>query len=348
MRGVKAQGGWAVVCTEQAEIHHSSEITPFIELRLWDDRDIPALARMTDAVHAHGSLAGIELAYNGMNGPNHYSREVPMGPAALPVATFSHEPLQARRMDKADIRNVRRWHLEAVRRAQTAGFDLIYVYAAHSLSFLYHFLSRRFNDRTDEYGGSIENRIRLLREVTRGGEGGRGSAVRRPHPHLGGRSAGRGRSESRRGGRHDRLHGRSAGPVGLDAGGLGERLAHLALRGGGARGGVHPRHQAHDHQAGGRRGALHLGRSDGEPDPRRGPRFHRRRPPVDRRSLPAEEDRGGAHRRHSRVHRLQHLRLGRFHAIADSLHPESDHGRGVAQGLASRTGPAARFAIGRC
>ncbi len=166
MRGVKAQGGWAVVCTEQAEIHHSSEITPFIELRLWDDRDIPALARMADAVHAHGSLAGIELAYNGMNGPNHYSREVPMGPAALPVATFSHEPLQARRMNKADIRNVRRWHLEAVRRAQTAGFDVIYVYAAHSLSFLYHFLSRRFNDRTDEYGGSIENRIRLLREVT--------------------------------------------------------------------------------------------------------------------------------------------------------------------------------------
>jgi dimethylamine/trimethylamine dehydrogenase len=166
MRGVKAEGGWAVVCTEQAEIHHSSDITPFIELRLWDDRDVPALARMADAIHAHGSLAGIELAYNGMNGPNHYSREVPMGPAHLPVATFSHEPLQARRMDKADIRNLRRWHLDAVRRAHVAGFDLIYVYAAHSLSFLYHFLSRRFNDRTDEYGGSIENRIRLLREVT--------------------------------------------------------------------------------------------------------------------------------------------------------------------------------------
>jgi len=49
MRGVKAEGGWAVVCTEQAEIHHSSDITPFIELRLWDDRDIPALARMADA-----------------------------------------------------------------------------------------------------------------------------------------------------------------------------------------------------------------------------------------------------------------------------------------------------------
>jgi dimethylamine/trimethylamine dehydrogenase len=165
MRGVKAEGGWAVVCTEQVEFHHTSEITPFIELRLWDDRDIPALARMVDKIHEHGSLAGIELAYNGMNGPNLYSREVPMGPAHLPVATFTYDPVQARRMDAEDIRNVRKWHLAAVRRARTAGFDLIYVYAAHALGFLHHFLSRRYNQRTDEYGGSIENRTRLLREI---------------------------------------------------------------------------------------------------------------------------------------------------------------------------------------
>ena len=165
MRGVKAEGGWAVVCTEQAEFHHTSEITPFIELRLWDDRDIPALARMVDKVHEHGALAGIELAYNGMNGPNLYSREVPMGPAHLPVATFTYDPVQARRMDATDIKNLRRWHLEAVKRAQRAGYDLIYVYAAHALGFLHHFLSRRFNDRTDEYGGSIENRVRLMREI---------------------------------------------------------------------------------------------------------------------------------------------------------------------------------------
>jgi len=165
MRGVKAEGGWAVVCTEQAEFHHTSEITPFIELRLWDDRDIPALARMVDKVHEHGALAGIELAYNGMNGPNLYSREVPMGPAHLPVATFTYDPVQARRMDATDIRNLRRWHLEAVKRAEKAGYDLIYVYAAHALGFLHHFLSRRFNDRTDEYGGSIENRVRLMREI---------------------------------------------------------------------------------------------------------------------------------------------------------------------------------------
>jgi dimethylamine/trimethylamine dehydrogenase len=166
MRGVKAEGGWAVVCTEQVELHHTSEITPFIELRLWDDRDIPALARMAEKIHEHGALAGIELAYNGMNGPNLYSREVPMGPAHLPVATFTCDPVQARRMDKADIANLRAWHLAAVRRAQKAGFDLIYVYAAHALGFLHHFLSRRYNDRIDEYGGSLENRVRLLREIT--------------------------------------------------------------------------------------------------------------------------------------------------------------------------------------
>jgi dimethylamine/trimethylamine dehydrogenase len=154
-----------VVCTEQVEFHHSSEITPFIELRLWDDRDIPMLARMAEAIQAHGSLAGIELCYNGMNGPNLYTREIPMGPAHLPVATFTADPVQARRMDLEDIRNLRRWHRKAVARSKRAGFDIVYVYAAHALGGLHHFLARRFNDRGDEYGGSLENRVRLIREI---------------------------------------------------------------------------------------------------------------------------------------------------------------------------------------
>jgi dimethylamine/trimethylamine dehydrogenase len=165
MRGIKAEGGWGVVCTEQAEIHHTSEITPFIEQRIWDDQDIPALRRTVEACHAHGALAGIELAYNGMNGSNLYTREVPMGPANLPVATFTHDPYQARAMDKRDIANLRRWHRAAAMRAKKAGFDIVYVYAAHGLGTLHHFLSRRFNHRTDEYGGSLENRTRLIREL---------------------------------------------------------------------------------------------------------------------------------------------------------------------------------------
>src|SRR5258707_2580992 len=53
MRGVKAEGGWAVVCTEECEIHPSGDVSPYKEARLWDDHDIPALAHMTDAVHKH-------------------------------------------------------------------------------------------------------------------------------------------------------------------------------------------------------------------------------------------------------------------------------------------------------
>ncbi len=165
MRGVKAEGGWGVVCTEEVEIHPSGDITPYIELRIWDDQDIPALALTAERIHEHGALAGIELCHNGADAPNLWSREVPMGPTALPVATFQYHPVQARAMDKRDIRNFRQWHRAAALRARTAGYDLIYVYAAHGLSLLQHFMSRRYNQRNDEYGGCLENRVRLLREV---------------------------------------------------------------------------------------------------------------------------------------------------------------------------------------
>ena len=165
MRNVKAEGGWAVVCTEQVEIHPSSDITPFIELRLWDDGDLPALARIADAIHAGGALAGIELAHNGMNAPNLASREPPMGPAHLPVVTWSNDPVQARMMSVLDIADLRRWHRLAVRRALAAGYDVVYVYAGHNLSMLHHFLSPRYNQRTDSYGGSVANRARLLAEI---------------------------------------------------------------------------------------------------------------------------------------------------------------------------------------
>ncbi len=165
MRRVKSEGGWAVLCTEQVEVHHSSEITPFIELRLWEERDMPMLARIAEAIHEHGALAGTELCYSGMNGPNLYSREVPLGPMHLPVITFTNDPVQARAMDKQDIRNLRRWHRTAARRARDVGFDLVYVYGAHGFGAVQHFLSRRTNQRTDEYGGPLENRARLLREL---------------------------------------------------------------------------------------------------------------------------------------------------------------------------------------
>lgn len=165
MRRVKAEGGWSVVCTEQVEIHPTSDIAPFIELRIWDEQDMPALTRIADAIHEGGGLAGIELAHNGLNAPNLYSRETPLGPGHLPVAAFHHDPVQARMMTKQDIADLRRWHRNAVRRSLECGYDLVYVYAGHALGGIHHFLSHRYNQRTDEYGGSLLNRMRLLREI---------------------------------------------------------------------------------------------------------------------------------------------------------------------------------------
>lgn len=163
MRGIKAEGGWAVVCTEQCEIHPTGDVAPYPEARLWNDDDIPALALMCDAVHEHGALAGCELVHNGPSCSNKYSREAPIGPSHQPVNGYA--PAQARAMDKADIREYRRWHRQAAIRAKKAGFDIIYCYAGHDLSLPMHFLQKRRNDRTDEYGGSLENRVRLFREI---------------------------------------------------------------------------------------------------------------------------------------------------------------------------------------
>jgi dimethylamine/trimethylamine dehydrogenase len=163
MRGIKAEGGWGVVATEEVEISPLSEIAPHHEGRLWDEADIPALRRMTDAVHEHGALAAIELMFNGHATPNRYSREIPIAPSHIPVRAY--DPIQARTATRRDIANVRRWHRNAALRARDAGFDLVYVYAGHDLGMPLHFLSRRTNLRSDEYGGSLENRARLLREL---------------------------------------------------------------------------------------------------------------------------------------------------------------------------------------
>jgi len=165
MRKIKAEGGWGVIFTEQCEMHHTSEITPFIELRLWDDADIPSLNRMSDAMKEHGALAGIQLAYSGVNGPNFYTREVPRAVSAQPIRTFTNDPVQARALSKSEIGDLRRWFVTAAKRSKAAGFDLICLYGAHGFGIFQHFLSRATNHRTDEYGGSLENRSRFAREV---------------------------------------------------------------------------------------------------------------------------------------------------------------------------------------
>ena len=150
MRAAKAEGGWAVVSTEECEIHPSGDISPYVEARLWDDQDIPALALMCEQVHAHGALAAIELTHNGPTSSNLYSREVAIAPSHQPLK-YGY-PQHARAMTLRDIRDYRRWHRDAAVRAKRAGFDIVYIYAAHDLSLAMHFLQQRRNQRTDQYG----------------------------------------------------------------------------------------------------------------------------------------------------------------------------------------------------
>lgn len=152
MRGIKAEGGWAVVAIEETEIHHSSETTPYIGERLSDDRDIPAHLLVTAAIHEHDSLAAIELVHSGIAGANKWSRIQPMGPSHRPVRGDLY-PIQSRRLKKTDIADLRRWHREAAERSLRAGYDIIHLYAGHDLSTLQHLLSRRHNDRTRRVRG---------------------------------------------------------------------------------------------------------------------------------------------------------------------------------------------------
>ncbi len=105
MRGVKAEGGWAVISTQECSIHWSGDYEPLPDARLWDDRDIPALALIAEAIHEHGALAAIELTHNGPMTNNLYSRLPPLAPSHVPVDDV--DPVQARAMSKTDIADLR-------------------------------------------------------------------------------------------------------------------------------------------------------------------------------------------------------------------------------------------------
>lgn len=162
LRGVKAEGGWGVVCTEYCSIHPSSDDSPFGFLTLWDDDDVKSLATVASAIHAHGSLAGIELWHGGSHSSNRMMRTPTLAPSTRQAKLGL--PATSRTMDRQDIREFRNWQRDAARRAKHAGFDIIYVYGGHDY-LPFQFLSRRSNTRIDEYGGSLENRSRLLREM---------------------------------------------------------------------------------------------------------------------------------------------------------------------------------------
>ncbi len=166
-RATKAEGGWGVVTTGAVSTHPSSDDSPLPFARLWDDNDIRSHALTCDAIHQHDALAAVELWHGGAAVMNRSSRIAPYSPSGIPWAAthvgFMGQ-LRPRVMDQQDIRDVIGWQVAAARRARSAGFDIVYIYAG--MGYLgYEFLLDDYNHRTDAYGGSVENRVRFVREL---------------------------------------------------------------------------------------------------------------------------------------------------------------------------------------
>jgi dimethylamine/trimethylamine dehydrogenase len=162
-RGMKAEGGWAAVCTGYAPISPEGDSSYHGRAsRMWDEGDVRAFSLMCDEVHEHGALAGIELHHGGVH-QNNESRVPAVAPSQVAGDGISGFVVPMA-MGKSDIRRVQAEWVAASRRSLSAGFDIVYVYGAHSYLPM-QFLSPFYNQRTDEYGGTLENRARFWLET---------------------------------------------------------------------------------------------------------------------------------------------------------------------------------------
>lgn len=173
--GSRAVGGAGLVMMEATAVSAEGRISPQ-DHGIWLDAHVPKLRQITDFIRAQGSLAGIQLAHAGRKAstwrPWDGDGAVPVeqggwrevfAPSAIPFNEKYPRPIA---LDAAGIRKVISDFANAARRAREAGFDVIEIHSAHGY-LLHEFLSPLSNQRTDEYGGSFENRIRLLLEIVR-------------------------------------------------------------------------------------------------------------------------------------------------------------------------------------
>lgn len=172
--GAFASGGAGLVITEATAVVPEGRISPQ-DLGIWSDDHIPMLRRITDFIHAQGSVAGIQLAHAGRKAS---TRRPWDGHGAVPVAeggwanvmapsaiAYSPDYPEAHALTADGVAQVIEGFAAAARRALTAGFKVAEVHAAHGY-LLHQFLSPLTNQRTDAYGGSFDNRIRLTCEVS--------------------------------------------------------------------------------------------------------------------------------------------------------------------------------------
>ncbi len=173
--GSRAVGGAALVFTEAAAVEERGRISP-LDMGIWKEEHIPMLRRITDFIHGQGAMAGIQLAHAGRKASTDapWNGGTPLdasaggwqpiiGPSPIPFDDKSQTP-QALTLE--EIQSVLSAFAASAQRALAAGFDVVELHAAHGY-LLHEFLSPVSNKRTDDYGGSLANRTRIVREAVR-------------------------------------------------------------------------------------------------------------------------------------------------------------------------------------
>jgi 2,4-dienoyl-CoA reductase-like NADH-dependent reductase (Old Yellow Enzyme family) len=171
--GSRAAGGTGLIIAEATAVSPEGRITPG-DIGLWNDKQIAGLSRIVNFVHQQGSIAGIQLAHAGRKAscqvPHEGGKQLDVqhggwqtvAPGNIPFIEGDRVPES---LNKDGINKVVSDFKAAAGRARVAGFKVVEIHSAHGY-LLHEFLSPLSNQRTDEYGGSFENRTRLLRQVT--------------------------------------------------------------------------------------------------------------------------------------------------------------------------------------
>ena len=166
--GTRAIGGCGLIMTEATAVSPEGRISPD-DLGIWNDEQMTALIPVVDFIRRHGAVAGIQLAHAGRKAstdapwrggkplPKAQRGWQPLAPSPLPFAPGSAQP---RELSGADLDSIEEEFVCAARRALQAGFQVIELHSAHGY-LLHQFLSPLSNHRTDEFGGTLQNRMRF-------------------------------------------------------------------------------------------------------------------------------------------------------------------------------------------
>jgi|SRR5690625_1506830 len=173
--GSRAVGNFGLIIQEATAISPEGRIT-YKDLGIWKDEHIPKLKEIVKYCQSHGAKMGIQLAHAGrkasckppFEGRNQISPTHPNGWQTFSASTlpFQEGNIPPLALDKKGIEKVKNDFLSATKRAKEIGYDVVEIHAAHGY-LLHQFYSPISNQRTDQYGGSFENRIRLLLEITK-------------------------------------------------------------------------------------------------------------------------------------------------------------------------------------